>query len=144
MDQAIGSRAALLSTKFRFVDVVVPDVATFRLREMTGTERDKFEVGAFNDQTDMVDGKPVTRRVLNQLYLRARLVALCLVDAEGRRMFGDDEIAQLSDGVPTATLGVLFVAAQKLNGLDGAAVEEAEKNSVAAPTGASSSASPSP
>ena len=59
--------------------------------------------------------------------LRARLVALCLVDADGNRLFGDDEIDQLGEE-PSSVLGQLFMVAQKLNGLAAAAVVQAEKN----------------
>jgi hypothetical protein len=113
-----AGRAALLGIAFKF-------------RELTGAERDKFEVGVFNDEMEIVDGKPVTRRKLNQVHLRARLVALCLVGQDGKRLFGEDEVEQLSDGIPTAVLSQLFTAAQKLNKLDGTAEAEAEKNSAA-------------
>ena len=136
----IAGRNQLLGTTFRHVDVPVEGLGTFRIRELSGTERDKFEVAAFNDSTEIVDGKPVMRRKLNQVMLRANLVALCLVGEDGNRLFGDDEIAQLSDGVPTTVLSQLFKAAQKINGLDGEAVEAAAKNSNADPSGDSPSA----
>jgi hypothetical protein len=136
----LSGRAALLSVAFKTVDVTIEGSGTYRIRELTGADRDKFEVGAFNDETDIVDGKPVFRRKLNQLHLRARLVALCLIDGDtGKRMFADDEVEQLSEGVPTVVLGKLFTAAQKLNGLDGTATEEAEKNSEADQSDASTS-----
>lgn len=136
----IAGRNALLGATFKHVDVEVENVGKFRIRELSATERDKFEVAAFNDTTEIVDGKPVVRRKVNPVMLRANLVALCLVDESNVRLFGDDEIAQLSDGVPTAVLSKLFTAAQKLNGLDGGAVEDAIKNSDAAPNGDSPSA----
>lgn len=136
----IAGRNALLASTFRHVDVPIEGVGTFRLRELSGAERDKFEVAIFNEVTELVDGKPVTRRKLNQLHLRANLVALCLVGEDNQRLFADDEVAQLSEGVTTAVLGELFLEAQKLNGLDGEAVEAAAKNSNADPTGASPSA----
>jgi hypothetical protein len=118
-----GDRAALQAIKRREVSVPFPDIdAEFRLRELSGTERDKFEMSAFRDE----NGK----RVVDTLYLRARLVALCLVDDDGRRLFNDDEITQLSDELPASVVNTLFAAAQKLNGLDAGAAEEAEKNSL--------------
>lgn len=106
-----------------------------RLREMSGTERDKFEIAAFKEAPD---GK----RVVELMYLRARLVALCMVDEENRRIYADDEIQQLADDAPAGALNKLFDEAQKLNGLDAAAVEAAAKNSASVPAGASVSDSP--
>ena len=128
-----GTRAALESVKRKTVAIDLPEIdASFTLREMSGTERDRFEDGTFSE----VDGK----RVVNTVYLRARLVALCLIDEAGARLYADNEIEQLSDAVPASVLHKLFDAAQKLNGLDQTAVESAAKNSGSAATGASASA----
>jgi hypothetical protein len=144
-----GTRALLQSAKRREVTVEIPELdAEFTLREMSGTERDKFDGGIFKGaaQIKIVDGKPsgLASRELDTLYFRARLVALCLVEEDGNRMYADDEIQQLSDAIPSRALSVLFEAAQKLNGLDQAAVEAAAKNSASVPTDASASALPSP
>ena len=117
-----GTRVTLQSAARRQVEVEIPELdAAFILREMSGTERDKFEAGAFVE----TDGK----RSVNVVYLRARLVALCLVGEDGDRLYADDEVSQLSDAVPASILQKLFEAAQKLNGLDAAATEAALKNS---------------
>jgi hypothetical protein len=154
-----GTRAALEAARRRTVDVTLPlsvstdgngtlatEEVTFRLREMSGTERDKFEIGAFKDevQIKLVGGKPteVSNRRVDTLYLRARLVALCLVDDADKRMYADNEIHALSDALSSSTLNLLFEAAQKLNGLDQAAVEAAAKNSASVPADASPSALP--
>jgi hypothetical protein len=128
-----GNRASLESIKRKTVEVEVPEAdAIFRLREMSGTDRDKFEVSAFKEDKD---GK----RSVDPLYLRARLVALCLVGEDNVRLYADDEIHMLSDNASASVIGKLFAAAQTLNALDGAAVEDAAKNSVSAPAGASPS-----
>lgn len=129
----LGNRATLKNIQRKTVDVEVPELdASFRLREMSGTERDRFEAAAFKEE----GGK----RTIDPLYLRARLVALCLIDESGERMYSDAEITTLSDDLPASILGTLFTAAQKLNGLDAQAVEDAGKNSGSAPGGASTSA----
>lgn len=134
-----GTRAVLQQAARRTADVEVPELgASFCLREMSGTERDKFEAGAIVTKMSE-DGKTSTRE-LNTLYLRARLVAMCLVGDDGVRLYADDEVEQLSDGVPASIIAKLFVKAQELNGLDGMAVEAAAKNSESAATGASGSA----
>lgn len=128
-----GTRSDLQAAQRKTVDVELPDLdAVYTLREMSGTERDKFEAGTFSE----VDGK----RIVNTLYLRARLVSLCLVDDTGTRLYADDETHQLSDDVPASVLLKLFEAAQKLNGLAADAIEDATKNSGSAATGASASA----
>lgn len=136
----LATRATLKAINRKSVDVPITvsvngsdvlEAQTFRLREMNGTERDKFEISAFKVENGV--------RVVDPLYLRARLVAMCLVDETGARMYSDDEIAVLSDDIPASVLADLFAAAQKLNGLEGDAAEVAAKNSVSAPTGASTS-----
>ena len=128
-----GTRATLETLARKTLDVEIPEAdACFRLREMSGTERDKFEVGAFKE---VADG----RRVVDPLYLRARLVALCLVGEDNVRLYADDEVHMLSDNLSSSVIGKLFAVAQTLNALDGAAAEDAAKNSASAPAGASPS-----
>jgi len=128
-----GTLQDLLSIARKRVVVKVAELdgMEFTLRELSGTERDKFEAWTISE----VDGK----RTINTTYLRARLVALCMLDEGGARMVPDSEITTLSDGLSSSVLTTLFTAAQKLNGLDGAAVEDAAKNSESAATGASDS-----
>lgn len=129
-----GSRETLRAIPRKSVDVEFPEYeCVYRLRELSGTERDRFEVAAFKETPD---GK----RVVDPLYLRARLVASCLVGEDGKRLYADEYIAELSDDIPASVLGRLFEAAQHLNGLDAAATDTALKNSDSAPAGASPSA----
>ena len=116
-----GTLQDLLAIARKQVVVPFPELGKeYTLRELSGTERDKFEAWTFSE----VDGK----RTIMTTYMRARLVALCMVDDSGARMVPDSEITALSDGTPSSVLNALFAAAQKLNGLDGAAVEDATKN----------------
>lgn len=78
----------------------------------------------------------------NAMY-RAGLVARCMVDEAGKRLFTNEDakwIAELDD----CSVSPIFDAAYALNGLGKKGVEDAEKNSVAGPTGNSSSSSPAP
>ena len=125
----IGNRTTLSEIPRKTIDVPFPELHTaYRLREMSGTERDVFEIEQYKENSD---GK----QKVEMRYLRARLVALCLVDETGARLYADDEVSQLSDGVPAAVLAKLFVAAQTLNGMDADAVDNAGKNSDAVPSG---------
>ena len=132
------SRAQIVAAKdLKHEDVEVPEWGgTVRLRELTGEERDRFEAANINIVTELVDGKEKTVLKRNTENLRARLVAMCMIDGDGNRFFGDDEIADLGRKGAQA-LQKLFLAAQRLNGIGEPAVKEAEKNSTAAPSGES-------
>lgn len=123
----IAGRAAIQGMSRKTVDVEL-DGLTYRLREMSGTQRDRFESAAVVEKAEEVDGKREIRRVVDPMYLRARLVAMCWVDEDGTQCYADDEVHMLSDDIPASKLNVLFEAAQKLNGLDADAVKVAEKN----------------
>lgn len=130
----LGNRTTITSIPRKTIDVEFPELdCAYRLREMSGTERDTFEVASFKEDAE---GK----RTVDPQYLRSRLVALCMVGEDNLRLFADDEVHQLSDGVPAGVIGKLFEAAQKLNGLDAAASEDAAKNSESAQDAASTSA----
>ena len=130
----IGNRSSLKAIPRKTVQVEFPEFdTTYLLREMSGTDRDKFEIAAFRE-----DGEG--KRHVEPLHLRARMVALCMVDENGNRLYADDEIEMLSDEIPASAIGKLFVAAQKLNGLDADAAETAAKNSASDPAVASPSA----
>ena len=55
------------------------------------------------------------------------LVARCVVDDEGQRLFADEEAGQLARLRPEL-FGPLLVACMDINGLSGAAQDEAIKN----------------
>ena len=130
----IGTRSSLMAIPRKTVTVEFTEYDTeYRLREMSGTDRDKFEIAAFSlDDSGS--------RKVNALHLRARMVALCLVDENNVRLYADDEVHMLSDEIPASVIAELFVAAQRLNGLDADAAERAAKNSASGPAVASPSA----
>lgn len=101
------------------------------VRELSALEWNDLQ----NEQTARAEqgGKDVAR-----VNWYARFVALCLVDAEGQRVFTTTEHAQQLGGKGKRLLGHLYEQAAKLNGL----TEDAEKNSGSAPSGASPSGSP--
>lgn len=130
----IGNRVSLLAIPRKTLSVPFPEYDTeYRLREMSGTDRDRFEIAAFKEDA-------TGKRSVEALYLRARLVALCMVDENNVRLYADDEIDQLSNEIPASVIGRLFAASQTLNGLDASAVEAAAKNSESVPAGALPSA----
>jgi hypothetical protein len=82
---------------------------------MSGADRDAFEASMFRQK-----GKT---RELQMQNLRARLVALCVVDEDGARMFRDDEAAALGQ-IRADILDRLFAVAQRLSGLREQDVDE--------------------
>jgi hypothetical protein len=113
---ALSKAAILAANDKKMVDMDVPEWnGSVKIRVMSGTERDRFEaefVGG-NKSVDMV---------------RAKLVAKCLCDEEGNRLFTEAEIPQLGEK-SAAVLDKLFTACMKLNRFTKDDVEELAGNS---------------
>lgn len=97
---------------------------------ISGAERDQFEAWLVSQ----ADAKGPTR----YRNTRAKLVAMALVDDEGKRLFTDAEAEKLGDKNPVE-LDKLYDVARRLSGLGEKEVEELEKNSIAAMSGVSGS-----
>ena len=102
--------------------VDVPDWGgSVLVKKLSGTEREAWERW-MSDQRDK-EGVDFVK------HGRAGLLVLCLVDADGKRLFGDDEIADLSDlDGGGAALDLLWDVACRLNGIGRKAVEDTVKN----------------
>ncbi len=102
------------------------DVACIRV--MSALTRDGYDAS-------VNDGKRIDVKNLG-----ARLVVLCLCDAEGTLLF-DDPVkgAAVIGGWPTTVVEPLYHACVKLNGIGKKAIEEAAKNSEGSPADSSSS-----
>lgn len=112
-------------------DVEVPEWGgTVRVRGLTGSERDAFEQSIMEQR-----GRDVA---LNLRHIRAKLVALSVVDEQGRRVFSDDDVKALGQKSAVA-LQRVFEVAQRLSGLRSEDVEELAKNSESAPSDGSTS-----
>jgi hypothetical protein len=108
-------------------DVDVPEWGgTVRVRMMTGTERDTL-----NASLAIKDGKG------DMTDYRAKVVTLTLINDDGQRIFNLEDAPALSKKSSSA-LERVFVAAATLNGMLATSVDDAAKNSPAAPSGASS------
>ncbi len=90
------------------------------VRALTGAERDQFEAS-------IIDQKGKGTRI-NHKNMRAKLVALTIVDESGNRLFADDDVVALGRK-SAAGLNRVFSAAQRLSGLTQEDVDELEKNS---------------
>lgn len=92
-----------------FEDVDVPEWGgTVRVGMLTGTERDAFE-----QEVVVRQGK---KTQLNLANIRARLVALAVVDGEGQRVFNEGDVKALGRKSALA-LNRVFEVAQRINGL---------------------------
>lgn len=100
------------------VEVEVPEWGGRKLlvASMTATDRDAYEIEVLNARQAGRAGHNV----------RARLVARCVVDAAGKRVFSDEQIERLGQK-SAAALDRLFWAAARLNALSDKDVGELEK-----------------
>jgi len=90
------------------------------VRGLTGAERDALEAS-------IVEQRGRSTR-MNLMNLRAKLVAMSVVDEEGNRLFSDADVEKLGQK-SAAALNRIFEVAQRLSGLTSEDVEELTKNS---------------
>lgn len=99
---ALDKASILAADDKKMVDFDVPEWGgSVKLRVMTGTERDRFE-------SEFVNGNKSVDMV------RAKLVAKCLCDDKGSRLFTEKEIPELGEK-SAAVLDRLFTECMKLN-----------------------------
>lgn len=77
-----------------------------RVRAMTAAERDAFEASILRQTKSGVQ--------VEMVNLRARLCAMTIVDEDGKRIFGDSDIAELGKK-SAAALQRVFDAAMRLS-----------------------------
>lgn len=116
MSKATGlllDRAAIFGKQdARVEELYIPEwQGTVRIKALTAAERDQFEQAALDQR-----GKG-TR--LNAANLRARLAVLACVDADGNRLFADEDAAMLGTKSAAAVDRIFDVAATLAGILDG-------------------------
>lgn len=88
-----------------------------RVSQMSGLDRDAYELEAYHERKAGTTARNV----------RARLVARCVVDEAGARVFGEGDIEAL--GAKNAkALDRLYDKARDLNGLSASEAKEIEGN----------------
>lgn len=108
----------LAAGKRRFKEVTIHGFGTCRIRSMTEGEWSAMDLqnldkkGAFS--------------VANYRYSDARLIAFCVCDGDGNRVFGDGDLDAIM-GLDTSVVAPLLKEIREHCGLRGG-VEEAEKN----------------
>lgn len=128
----LGRDAILAAEDIQTEDVAVPEWGgTVRVKGLTGSERDSYEAW-------IISGKGKNRDI-NLRNSRAKLVMMSVVDAEGKRVFDEADIARL--GAKSA-LGLqrVFDKAAALSGLDEDTLEKIQDDLGNAPSDASGSA----
>lgn len=86
-----------------------------RLKVLSAAERDAFEASTVTTKGG--------RQKPNLANLRARLVARCMVDEHGKRIFESGDVARLGQK-SSAALDRLFAKCQELNGFSDKDIEE--------------------
>lgn len=121
MSKLLGRDAILQAQDLPTEDVAVPEWGgVCRVRALTGAERDSFEQSIVEQR-----GKSTKMNLRN---IRAKLVALSVVDEEGKRVFSDGDAETLGKK-SAAALERVFEVAQRLSGLRPEDVEELQGNS---------------
>jgi hypothetical protein len=133
-DLSVSDLVALGERPRKVKPVDLPGLGRVYVGRMTATERDEWSASGW--ATD-ADGQPVR----NRANATGRLLACCLCDGKGKRLFNLADAEQLGKlpGPVTDKIGPVALA---WNGLTEAEVEDAEKNSEPAPSVGSSSGSP--
>jgi hypothetical protein len=122
----------------KYCYVAVPEWGgRVKLRTMMGSERDDFELALLEQKRA---GKRTTFET-NLKNIRAKLVAYCICDELGARLFADTDVTALGRKSGTA-LDRVYEAARKLNGMTEEEIEELAKNSESGPTEDSATDSP--
>lgn len=124
------NRDDILKVKDLKVEKVQAWGGTVHVRGMTGAERDKFEAGIIQ-----MRGK---EQSLNLQNVRAKLCVLTLCDADGTRLFEDNEMALLAEK-SAVELQKVFAVAQRLSGITQEDVDELAEGLKESPFGDSAS-----
>ena len=119
---ALLTREQILSAPdLQYEIVSVPEWGgEVRVRGLTGAERDAYEKSLIEQRGN--------RAIYNPVNARARLVALCVVDEHGKRLFSDADV-EAPGRKHAVALTRVWEVARRLSGLTAEAVEELEKNS---------------
>lgn len=102
------------------------------MQAMGADERDAWEAS-------MIDSR--NKNQMNYRQARAKLVARCLVDEEGKRLYSDTDVDAIGKR-NGAVINRLFEVAKRINALEKKDVDSLVKNSSAGQSGDSPSASP--
>lgn len=128
----LNRESILAAEDVKYETVSVPEWGgEVRVRAISAAARDDLEQAAYAAHA----AKQPFRN------MRARMVALCVIDETGKQIFSADDIDALGDKSAVA-LDRVYASAAKLNAMSSSDIEDLEKNLPAATGGASSSGLP--
>lgn len=111
----LSKQDILAANDLKTEEVHVPEWGgSVLVRTLSGRERDEFE----QSTVDHKNGKP------NLENFRAKLVAMCVVDENGQRLFQTKAEVAMLGNKSVAALQRIFNKAQELNGFSEKDVEE--------------------
>lgn len=111
------TREQILAAKPKTRTVNIPELGgEITIRGLTAHERDRYEIAIYSLDSAAKDQH------------RGMLLALSIVDANGNRMFGDDDAVALGN-LPAAVVNRAFGVAQRLSGLTASDLDELKKPS---------------
>lgn len=120
MGNYLGREDILATDDRQYNDIEVPEWGgTVRVRGMSGTQRDEYEAS-------IIEQRGSDRKV-NLRNARAKLVARCIVDGDGRTIFTSDDVSALGRKSAVA-LERVFDEARRLSGMTEGDVERLAEN----------------
>lgn len=118
--QLLSRDAILRATDLVTEEVEVPEWGgVVRVKALTGAERDQFEAGVVERRGRKTE--------INMKNLRARLVALSVIDEDGRPLFRPTDAEALGQK-SAAALGRVFDVAMRLSGMTEQDLDELTEN----------------
>lgn len=140
MSAKLLGRDAILAAgkKIPFEDVPVEELGgTVRIRGLTAAEHGRYTSSMMMSNGGAIrlgpDGKTPMLSVAGLTDSDIRLLAMCIIDEQGARVFADEDVAALAE---TASVVVekLVKIAKRLSGLEQNKVAELAKNSETGPS----------
>ena len=113
---ALGREGLMAALALRSEDVTLKGGGVVRVRTMTAGERIALGTSCVGEDGKIESGK-----------FSSRLVAACVVDENGARIFSDEDSAALLGGA-SDVFEAIFAASQRINGMGIDAVEAAKGN----------------
>lgn len=141
MENLLDRKALLSKEKLEIVKVDLGGDRIIYVKQMTGTERDRFEKSLLKEKMDK-KGVIVGFEQATDNF-RAKLAVCTACDAEGNLLLNPEDAERLGQVMSAYTLEKIVNAAQKLNAISAEDKEELVKNSVTAQDDNSSSGSAS-
>lgn len=121
----IKKKALSASDIFKVEDLITEEVEVpewdgmVLVRALTGKERDEYEASLVERKGDQI--------IFKKENVRARLVAKCVVDEDGERLFKDSQIEALGKK-NAAPLDRIYDVCTRLSGIGPSSMADFEKN----------------